>query len=171
MPDEAGTGVPFAAERGPFAGTEGHLDAPFRSTPAPLVERLLDLAGVGPGDRLIDLGCGDGRIVIAAARRGAEAHGIDIDKARIAEAQAAAREAGVADRVRFIQGDLFAADLRGFSVVTLFLLPHVNRWLQDKLKSELAPGARVAGYAFPMPDWPPAAEEEHDHTTLYLWVR
>ena len=137
----------------------------------PLVERMLALARVGPGDRLIDLGCGDGRIVIAAARRGAEARGIDIDPVRIAEAEAAARLAGAGDRARFERGDLFGADLARFSVVTLFLMPHVNRWLEPKLRSELGPGARVAGYAFPMADWPAAAQEEHDRQMIYLWVR
>ena len=163
--------IDVAAERGPFAGREGHLDAPFRPTPAPLIERMLDLAGVGPGDRLIDLGCGDGRIVIAAARRGACACGIDIDPARIAEAEAAARLSGVGDRVSFEQGDLFAAGLGEFSVVCLFLLPTVNRWLEDKLQRELREGARVVGYAFPMPNWAPAAQEEHEWQPIYLWVR
>ena len=160
-----------AAQRGPTAGQPGHLDAPFRPTPAPLVERLLDLAGVGSGDRLIDLGCGDGRILLAAARRGAEACGIDRDAARIAQAQAAAEAAGLADRIRLSLGDLFDADLHGFDVVTLFLLPHVNRWLEPKLMSELAPGARIVGSSFPMPHWAPAAVEDHEHTKLYLWRR
>ena len=163
--------IDVTAERGPFAGREGHLDAPFRQTPAPLVERMLDLAAVGPGDRLIDLGCGDGRIVIAAARLGACACGIDIDPARIAEAEAAARLAGVGDRVSFEQGDLFDAGLGEFSVVSLFLLPTVNRWLEGKLRRELREGARVVGYAFPMPNWVPVAQEEHEWRPIYLWVR
>src|SRR5687768_7579975 len=96
----------IVAERGPFAGMPGHLDAPFRQTPPAVVERMLDLAKVGPGDRLVDLGCGDGRIVVAAARRGAIAHGVDMDPERIAEAEAAARLAGVADRTSFALGDL-----------------------------------------------------------------
>jgi len=161
----------IAAERGPFAGTEGHLDAPFRATPMAVVERMLDLAQVGPGDRLVDLGCGDGRIVIAAAQRGAVGHGVDVDPARIQEAEAAAHLAGVADRASFAQGDLFAADLTGASVVTLFLMPHVNGWLEGKLRRELAPGTRVAGYAFAMPGWAPATEAEHARQKIYLWVR
>ena len=163
--------VDVAAERGPFAGKEGQLDAPFRPTPMALVARMLALAGVGPGDRLIDLGCGDGRIVIAAAQRGAFAHGIDIDRARIEEAEAAARAAGVGDRVSFAQGDLFAAELGEYDVATLFLLPVVNRWLEGKLQGELKEGARVVGHDFPMPNWVPVAQEEHERRAIYLWVR
>jgi 2-polyprenyl-3-methyl-5-hydroxy-6-metoxy-1,4-benzoquinol methylase len=176
---ESGFGAPrstrtpeeVAAQRGPFAGREGQLEAPYQVTPMPVVERMLDLAGVAPGVRLVDLGCGDGRIVIAAARRGARALGIDIDPARIACAEAAARESGVQENARFAQGDLFAADLSDADVVTLFLLGHVNAWLEGKLRSELKPGARVAGYAFPMPNWAPTAEEAHDRVAVYLWTR
>jgi len=163
--------VDVAAERGPFAGQDGQLDAPFRPTPMDLVARMLALADVGPGDRLVDLGCGDGRIVIAAAQRGAFAHGIDIDPARIDEAETAARAAGVGDRVSFAQGDLFAGHLGEYSVVSLFLLPSANRWLEGKLQSELREGARVVGHAFPMPNWAPVAQEEHDRQSIYLWVR
>ena len=163
--------IDVAAERGPFAGKESQLDAPFRPTPIDLVARMLALAGVGPGDRLVDLGCGDGRIVIAAAQRGASAYGIDIDPARIEEAEEAARAAGVGDRVSFAQGDLFAAELGEFSVVSLFLLPGVNRWLEGKLRRELKEGARVVGHAFPMPNWAPVAQEEHERRLVYLWVR
>ena len=167
MDDEARV----AAERGPFAGMENHLEAPFAPTPLPAVELMLDLAGVGPGDRLVDLGCGDGRIVTAAARRGAVAHGIDMDPARIAEAEGGARLAGVADRTSFVQGDLFGADLTGASVVSLFLMPHVNRWLKGKLERELGPGARIVGYAFEMPEWTPAAVATCNGQAVYLWVR
>ena len=163
--------VPFSAERGPFAGQEGHLDAPFWATPEPIVERMLDLAGVGPGDRLVDLGCGDGRIVISAALRGAEAMGVDRDPVRLQECAAAARLAGVEDRVRFEQGDLFRTPLGDASVVTLYLLPHVNRMLAGKLRSELSPGARVVAHAYALPGWTPAVRQEADGRICYLWVR
>ena len=159
-----------ARERGPFAGSPGHIDAPFRPTPDDAVEKMLDLAGVGPGDRLVDLGCGDGRIVLAAARRGAEALGVDIDPERIAEAEAAAVTVGVASRARFSVGDLFDLDLSEFDVVTLYLLPGVNRWLEGRLKCDLRPGARVVSFCFAMPEWPAAAEEPYGFSTIYLWT-
>jgi cyclopropane fatty-acyl-phospholipid synthase-like methyltransferase len=159
----------IAAERGPFAGTQCHLDAPYRETPPDIVERMLDLAQVGAGCRLIDLGCGDGRIVIAAALRGATAQGIDLDPARVTEAQQAAKAAGVAERVRFAQGDMFAADLSEAEVVTLFLLSHVNRWLEGKLQRELPLGARVVSHQFGMPNWQPAATDRIGKAMLYLW--
>ena len=159
----------IVAQRGPFAGGPGHLDAPYQATPPGAVERMLDLAEVGAGTRLLDLGCGDGRIVIAAARRGADAMGIDIDPERIGQAEAAARAAGLSDTARFEAGDMFAADLSQTDVVTLFLLEHVNRWLEGKLRNELRPGACVVGYAFPMPNWVPAIEEKHEQSSIYLW--
>jgi SAM-dependent methyltransferase len=160
----------FKAIRGPWAGTPHHLDAPFWPTPEPLVERMLDLAGVGPGDHLIDLGCGDGRVVLAAARRGASALGVDIDSERIAEAEAAAREAGLEHLVGFRREDLFATRLDGASVVTLYLLPLPNRLLAGRLRAELAPGSRVLSHAFAMRDWEPRAHEIVDGRELYLWV-
>ena len=132
---------------------------------------MLDLAGVGPDDRLIDLGCGDGRIVLAAARRGARALGVDVDPARIAEAESAARGAGLDDLAHFRRQDLFATSLARATVVTLYLLQHVNRQLERRLRSRLRPGSRVVGHAWPMPNWAPAHEEETaDRRRLYLWV-
>ncbi|HEX7695039.1 MAG TPA: methyltransferase domain-containing protein [Sphingomonas sp.] len=160
----------FKAIRGPWAGTPHHLDAPFWPTPEPLVERMLDLAQVGRGDHLIDLGCGDGRVVIAAARRGATALGVDIDAGRIAEAEAAARAAGVVQRVGFRCEDLFATRLDGASVVTLYLLPLPNRLLEGRLRAELAPGSRVLSHAFAMRDWEPRARETVDGRELFLWA-
>jgi len=160
----------FKAVRGPWAGTPHHLDAPFWPTPEPLVERMLDLAGVGPGDHLIDLGCGDGRIVIAAARRGATALGVDIDAERIAEAGAAARAAGVEQFVRFRCEDLFATRLEAASVVTLYLLPFVHGLLGARLRAELAPGSRVLGHAFAIRDWAPRTHEVIDQREVFLWV-
>ena len=132
-----------------------------------LVERMLDLAGAGPGDVLIDLGCGDGRVAIAAARRGARALGVDIDAARIAEADATAQSAPLA---RFRREDLFQTRLDEATIVALYLLPHVNLLLRDRLLNELRPGSRVIGHAFPMPGWTPAAEEQWDGRTIYLWI-
>ena len=159
-----------AAQRGPFAGSDGHFDAPYLPTPMPLVERMLDLAGVEAGTRLVDLGCGDGRIVLAAARRGASATGIDIDGERIAEGEAAAAASGLTSLARFSRGDMFALDLSGFDVVTLYLLGHVNGWLEGKMLRELQPGARVVSHAFPMPNWVPAAQETWEGRQLNLWV-
>ena len=159
-----------AAIRGPWAGTEAHRDAPFWSTPTPVVERMLDLAGVGPGDRLIDLGCGDGRIVIAAARRGASALGIDIDRTRITDAQDAAQSAGVEHLANFRLGDLFAETFEGASVVTLYLLPLPNRLLGDRLRSELAAGSRVVSHGFSISGWEATLHEKFDGRDLYLWT-
>lgn len=160
----------FKAIRGPWAGTPNHLDAPFWATPKPLVERMLDLARVAPGDHLIDLGCGDGRIVVAAARRGATAIGIDIDAERIAEAEAAAQSAGVGHLVRFRQEDLFQTPLQDASVVTLYLLPLPNRLLSARLKTELAPGSRVLSHAYATRDWTPHTHEIVDQREVFLWV-
>ncbi len=159
-----------AAIRGPFAGTGGHLDAPLWTTPAPVVEHMLDLAEAGPGDFLIDLGCGDGRIAIAAARRGARALGVDIDPARIAEARAGAAAAEVSDRAAFRQEDLFATAIGAASIVSLYLLPLPNRLLRARLQGELRPGSRVLSHAYDMGDWRPAAAEVHDGRPVYLWV-
>jgi cyclopropane fatty-acyl-phospholipid synthase-like methyltransferase len=130
---------------------------------------------VGAGDVVYDLGCGDGRIVIAAARDfGARGVGIDLDPRRIEEASAAARSARVADRVRFMVQDLFKADFSEASVVTLYLFPELNARLRPKLLAELRPGARVVSHQFPIGDWPPERKERvwagtMDHT-VYLWV-
>jgi SAM-dependent methyltransferase len=160
----------IAAIRGPWAGREGQLDAPFWSTPPDLVEQMLDLAGVGAADYLIDLGCGDGRVAIAAGRRGARALGVDLDPARIGEAKAAAREGGVERRVRFRAEDLFATPLGKASVVTLYLLPHVHALLHGRLLAQLRPGSRVVSHAFPIADWAPAAQEMVERRSLYLWT-
>lgn len=160
----------MGALRGPFAGTEGHRDAPYWQTPPELVDRMLDLAAAGPGDFLIDLGCGDGRIVIAAARRGVRALGVDIDADRIAEAEAAAAAARLAPLAQFRREDLFLTRLEEASIVTLYLLSHVNAWLRDRLRAELKPGSRVVGHGFPMPDWRPAAETQLGGRCLYLWI-
>ena len=144
-------------------------DVPFVPTPYPLVERMLDLARVSAEDYLIDLGCGDGRIAVAAGRRGARALGVDIDALRIQEAAAAARIEHVEGRVRFRRQDLFATPIHEASVVALYLLPDINLRLRPKLLTELPAGARVVSHAFDMGDWAADAEETHDGRRIFLW--
>jgi SAM-dependent methyltransferase len=130
------------------------LDAPYVSTPDAVVKAMLRLAEVRAGDVVYDLGCGDGRIVIAAARDfGARGVGIDIDPRRIAEANSAARSAGVADRVRFAVQDLFQTDFSEATVMTLYLFPEMNARLRPKLLAELRPGARVVSHQFATEGW------------------
>jgi len=152
------------------AAAEPELEVPYVPTPPALVERMLDLAGVGAADYLIDLGCGDGRIAIAAARRGARALGVDLDPARIAEAVAAVDFAGLADRVRFRRQDLFRTPIWEASVIALYLLPSVNLRLRPRLLTELRPGARVVSHNFDMGDWRPEADERHEEGRVLLWT-
>jgi SAM-dependent methyltransferase len=131
---------------------------------------MLRLAGVGPTDLVYDLGSGDGRIPItAAAEFGARGVGIDIDPRRIREAEANARAAGVTDRVRFRNEDLFEADFRDATVVTLFLSRDVNRRLRPRLLRELAPGTRVVSYWHDMGDWTPLRTVRMPRANIYLW--
>jgi predicted RNA methylase len=149
--------------------------APFASTPEDVVERMLTLADVNAGDVLYDLGCGDGRIPIAAAKRGARAIGVDIDPQRIAESKANARAAGVESLVEFRLQDALTVDVSPATVVTLYLLGSSNVKLRPMLTAQLKPGARVVSHAFSMGrDWP-ADTVDHfvrangDEVTLYLW--
>ena len=155
--------------------TEDPLDVPYVPTPEAVVERMLRMAKVGKDDLVYDLGCGDGRIVITAAQKyGARGVGYDLNPQRINESNANAVKAGVADRVRFVQGDLFQADLSGATVVTLYLLPDVNLKLRPKLLAELKPGTRVVSHNYGMGDWEPkeVAEIEVEGSThyVYSWV-
>ena len=152
------------------AQRELDLEVPYVPTPPDLVERMLDLAGVGAADYLIDLGCGDGRIAIAAARRGARALGVDLDPARIKEANAAAQFAAVTDRVRFRREDLFRTPIYEASVIALYLLPAVNLRLRPRLLTELRPGSRVVSHNFDMGDWRPDADEHHESGRVLLWT-
>jgi SAM-dependent methyltransferase len=133
------------------------LDTPFVTTPDNVVQAMLDIAGVGRGDRLLDLGSGDGRIVIAAARRGAVAHGIEIDPRLVAGSRDAARRAGVEARATFATNDLFETDVSHADVVTMYLLPDVNRRLSPRLFAALRPGARIVSHDYDLGGWPPDA--------------
>jgi SAM-dependent methyltransferase len=144
-------------------------DVIFVPTPEPVVEEMMKLADVKPGDVVYDLGCGDGRLVIAAAKRGAaKAVGVDIDPQRIKEARANAQQEGVADKVTFVQGDLFQMDFSDADVVTLYLLPDLNLKLRPKLLA-LRPGTRIVSHAFDMGDWKPEDERVVDGRTVYAW--
>jgi cyclopropane fatty-acyl-phospholipid synthase-like methyltransferase len=146
-------------------------DVPYVPTPPAVVTAMLQLAQVKKGDLVYDLGCGDGRIVIEAAKRyGARGVGIDIDPERIEEARKNAEEAGVSDRVEFRQQDLFEVDLRKANVVTLYLLQSVNMKLRPRLLDQLKPGARVVSHAFDMGDWEPRETVHVEGYTAYLWV-
>jgi len=147
--------------------------ATYHGTPPWVARAMLQLAEVGPEDVVYDLGSGDGRIVIMAAKEfGARGVGYEIDPDLVEKARARARAEGVGDRVQFIQGDLFAADLRPATVVTLYLYDSLNLRLRPKLQSELAPGSRVVSHRFGMGDWKPDAERrlnDVEESVLYLW--
>ena len=147
----------------------GALEAPFITTPEHIVKIMLDLAGVGAADNVYDLGCGDGRIVIAAGLRGARGLGVDLDYDLIANARVAARQAGVADRVRFERGDLFAMDYREATVVMLYLSERLNLQLWPKLKAQLKPGSRIVSHRFKMGDIKPERTINIDNRDIYLW--
>lgn len=135
--------------------TAGEFVAPYVVSPRDDVDRLLALGDVAAGDYLIDLGSGDGRIVITAGLRGAMGHGVELDPELVALARDNARGAEVGNRVTFRRGDIFDADLTHASVVTLYLMPEVNLRLRSKLLDELQPGARVLSLSFDMGDWRP----------------
>ena len=154
---------------------------PFITTPDEVVDRMLRLAATGAGDVVIDLGSGDGRIVIAAAKNfGARGIGIELDTRLVEKSRENARLAEVADRVSFIEGDVLATDISQASVVTVYLLPFLIDKLQPRFLGELKPGTRVVSHAFGMVGWKPdRAESMHlskphpgqgDESMLYLWV-
>ncbi len=151
------------------------LDVPYVPTPTQVVAEMLRLANVTEKDVVYDLGCGDGRIVITAAKQyGARGVGIDIDPERIKESNANAQQAGVADRVKFTTQDLFKTDLSEATVVTLYLLPEINLKLRPKLLQELKPGTRIVSHSFDMGDWKPEkvvkVNDGAIERTIYYWT-
>lgn len=173
VPTQLVTGVSAASPQA--AATQAPARTPdviFVPTPDEVVEAMLKVANVGANDVVYDLGCGDGRIVITAAQKhGARGVGIDIDPERIQEATANAARAGVNDRVKFMQADLFSSDISEATVVTLYLLPSLNEKLMPKLMKELKPGTRVVSHAFGMPDsWVPEQKLDVNGRTVYFWT-
>jgi SAM-dependent methyltransferase len=148
-----------------------YINAPYVPTPDKVARAMLQLAGVKNNDVVYDLGCGDGRIVILAAKEyGAHGIGIDLNLKRIEEARANARKAGVENLVKFEVNDLFAADIHRATVVALYLLPDVNLRLRPKLITDLKSGSRVVSNSFDMGDWKPDKEQIVGGNHIYLWT-
>jgi SAM-dependent methyltransferase len=147
-------------------------EVPYFPSTSEEVTGMLKLAGTGPNDVVYDLGCGDGRIVIAAAKDfGARGVGVEIDPAPLRMALYNAKRAGVEERVRFVRGDLFDADIGDATVVTLFLFESLNRRLLPKLRKELKPGTRIVAHRYGFgEDWPPEKTIQAGASTLYLWT-
>jgi cyclopropane fatty-acyl-phospholipid synthase-like methyltransferase len=155
----------------PFKGTK-QPDVRYVPSPDSVVDAMLQLAHATAADVVFDLGSGDGRIPIAAAvKYGALGVGVEIDAKLNRTAADNASKAGVADRVRFLTGDLFEADISQATIVTLFLLPRINQELIPKLKRELRPGTRIVSHQFDMGEqWPPDRSEDVNGLMIYLWI-
>ena len=166
------------------SGGSASAQQPARQTPArepdiffvptseAVADEMLQLARVSATDHVYDLGSGDGRIVMLAAQKyRARGVGIEIDPVLVARARQAARDGEVSERVRFVEGDLFEADISAATVVTIYLSPRVNARLEPKLRSELRPGTRIVSHQFPIGTWAPdTAVRGLDGTMLYLWT-
>jgi predicted O-methyltransferase YrrM len=162
-------------------GNEVEAPPPFITTPPEVVERMLEMAGTRPDDLVIDLGSGDGRIVIAAAQKfGARGVGIELDRALVQRSRELAQQAGVSEKASFVHGDVLAADISRASVVTVYLLPALMGKLQSRFISELAPGTRIVSHEFTMAGWLPDRSEvvrlktphrgQGDVSRLHLWI-
>jgi hypothetical protein len=160
---------------------EGERKPPFIATPGDVVERMLALAGTGPEDLVVDLGSGDGRIVITAAQRfGARGLGIELDKKLVEQSRRNAEQAHVGGRVSFVEGDVLTSDISRATVVTVYLLPSLIDRLQPRFVDELKPGTRIVSHAFQMVGWKPDRIDtiqvtaphpgQGDESTLFLWV-
>ncbi len=160
-------GLPAVAQE-----PEVKKDVPYVPTPPEVVEAMLKLGKVGPGDVHYDLGCGDGRIVIMAVQKfgAARGTGYDIDPQRIKEANENAKQAGVTNKVKFTLGNLFEANFGDASIVTLYLLPDVNLKLRPMLLKQLKVGSRIVSHQFDMGDWEPDQKIQIDWRTVYLWT-
>lgn len=159
---------------GAHAQTVRAPDIHYDPTPPNVVAQMLDLAKVGKDDLVFDLGCGDGRVVIAAAKAGARGVCVDVDPARIRESRANAKAAGVQARIRFLEQDLFTTAIAEATVVVVFLWPDLNLKLRPTLWRDLRPGTRVVSYVHDMGDWPPAetvrVQGSFGERNLYLWT-
>jgi SAM-dependent methyltransferase len=143
---------------------------PFVPSPQDVVDKMVELAGVKKGDVVYDMGSGDGRIVIAAAKKGARATGFEIDGDLVKESRDNVRKAGVQNLAEIRQQDILTVEFSPASVVTMYLLPDVNLQLKPNLLSQLKPGSRVVSHSFDMGDWKPDKVERVDGRTIYLWI-
>jgi 2-polyprenyl-3-methyl-5-hydroxy-6-metoxy-1,4-benzoquinol methylase len=167
----AGQKLVTAQQQPAIVAQDRELDVPYVPTSTEVVEAMLKVAKVGENDVLYDLGSGDGRIPITAAKQfGTRGVGIDIDPDRIKEANENAKTAGVTDKVKFLQQDLFKSDFSKATVVTLYLLPEINLRLRPQLFKQLKPGTRVVSHAFDMGDWKPEKTLNVNGSTVYYWV-
>lgn len=143
---------------------------PFVPSPQEVVDRMIELSSVKKGDLVYDMGSGDGRIVIAAAKKGAKAVGFEIDGDLVKESRENIRKAGVQNLAEIRQQDILSVDFSAASVITMYLLPDVNLKLKPKLLRQLKPGSRVVSHSFDMGDWPPDKVEQVNGRTVYLWI-
>lgn len=171
----------LAAIAMPAAAQDTTWRVPFITTPDDVVERMLELAGTRAEDFVVDLGSGDGRIVLTAARKyGARGLGIELDEKLVQVSRHNARRAGLAERVQFVQGDVLVADFSRASVVTVYLLPDLIGELQPRFVEQLKPGTRIVSHSFRMAGWRPDRSEtmkvtkphpgQGDESTLHLWI-
>jgi precorrin-6B methylase 2 len=171
-----GAGLHFSApnEKGlaqaQDSGFESKKIVPFVPTPQEVVDKMIELAGVKKGDTVYDLGSGDGRIVITAAKKGARAVGFDVDGDLVKESRENIRKAGVQERAEIRQQDILTVDLSPASVITMYLLPDVNLKLKPNIFSQMKPGSRIVSHAFDMGDWKPDKTERVNGRTIYLWT-
>ena len=164
------------ARCGTFVGIANAQDleskkiVPFVPTPQEVVDKMIELAGVKKGDVVYDLGSGDGRIVITAAKKGARAVGFDVDGDLVKESRENIRKADLEKSAEIKQQDILTVDLSPATVVTMYLLPDVNLKLKPNLLKQLKPGSRVVSHAFDMGDWKPDKTERVNGRTIYLWT-
>jgi len=163
----AGRPMPVQAQDSSY---ENKKIVPFVPTPQEVVDKMIELGGVKKGDTVYDLGSGDGRIVITAAKKGARAVGFEIDGDLLKESRENIQKAGVQNSAEIRQQDILTVDLSPASVVTMYLLPDVNLKLRPNVLSQMKPGSRVVSHAFDMGDWKPDKTERVDGRTIYLWI-
>ena len=159
--------MPVQAQDSSF---ENKKIVPFVPTPQEVVDKMIELGGVKKGDTVYDLGSGDGRIVITAAKKGAKAVGFEIDGDLVKESRENIQKAGVQSSAEIRQQDILTVDLSAASVVTMYLLPDVNLKLRPNVLSQMKPGSRVVSHAFDMGDWKPDKTERVNGRTIYLWT-